>query len=141
MRMVFTSPRLENVEAVAKLLTEAGIEVKVANDRSYKGARRKVFSYRDKPDAEGNPQVWVLKAEDQPRARAMLREQGLLETTRHGVGFGGDTAPPSFLPLSAQQPAARQRDARATFTMRIRLILLAVIAALTVLTMTGVLHR
>ncbi|MBS0212797.1 MAG: hypothetical protein JSR26_06385 [Proteobacteria bacterium] len=141
MRMVFTSPRLENVEAVAKLLVDAGIEVKVANDRSYKGNRRKVFSYRDKLDSESNPQVWVLKAEDQPKARAMLREQGLLESTRHGVGFGGETSPSSFLPTSAHAPATRQRDARATLTMRIRLLLLAVIAALTVLTMTGVLHR
>ena len=31
MRQVFTSPRLENVEGVAKLLTDANIEIKVSD--------------------------------------------------------------------------------------------------------------
>ena len=44
MRQVFTSPRLENVESVAGLLREQGIEVRITNDRSYRGNRRSSFS-------------------------------------------------------------------------------------------------
>lgn len=140
MRMVFSSPRLENVEAVAKMLTDAGIQVKLVNDRSYKGGMRKNFSYRDPPDAEGNAQVWVIKAEDQHTARAMLREQGLFESTRHGFGFSPDTAKPSYLPASAHAPGPRQRDRRAALLMRLRLALLVAIVLITILGVRGAFH-
>jgi hypothetical protein len=45
MRQVFTSPRLENVEGVAQLLREAGVEIKVSDARSYKKVSRREFSY------------------------------------------------------------------------------------------------
>ena len=136
MRSVFTSPRLENVEAVAKMLEEAGIEVRVSNDRSYKGNRRRPFSYRDSANSEDNPQVWVIKAEDQPKARAMLRESGLIDSTRPEFNQTG-----SYLPLSAITPIARKPDRRAAIVMRIRLLLLAIITLLSILILSGVLHR
>jgi len=78
MRQVFSSPRLENVERVAALLRDAGIEVQVLNGRSYKGNRRSNFSYRE--DAGGpKPAVWVTRSDEQPRARELLREAGLLQ--------------------------------------------------------------
>ena len=45
MRQVFTSTRLENVEGVAKLLGEHGIETKITQGRSWKGNSRREFSY------------------------------------------------------------------------------------------------
>ena len=78
MRKVFTSPRLENVEAVAALLQDAGIQVKVSEARSYRGSRRSSFSYRESEDAGPQPAVWIIHAEDQPRGRQLLREAGLL---------------------------------------------------------------
>lgn len=132
MRSVFSSPRLENVEAVAKMLEDAGIEVKVSNDRSYKGNRRQPFSYREPPDTENIPQVWVIKAEDQHKARAMLREQGLIETTRHGFAAMGASPSPSFLPQAAR--GTRKRDPRAMLVVRARLFLLAIIALITMFT-------
>ena len=78
MRQVFSSPRLENVERVAQLLRDAGIEVQILNGRSYKGNRRAAFSYRE--DAGGpKPAVWVIRSDEQPRARELLREAGLLQ--------------------------------------------------------------
>jgi len=137
MRSVFTSPRLENVEAVAKMLEEAGIEVRVSQDRSYKGNRRRPFSYRDIAlSDEADPQVWVIKAEDQPKARAMLRESGLIDSTRPD---SGQTS--SYLPLSPTMPLARRPDRRAAIVMRIRLLLLAIIVLLSILILSGVLHR
>ena len=82
MRQVFTSPRIENVEGVARLLEDAGIEVRVTHGRSYRGAIRGNFSYRDSERTGPQPAVWIVKSEDQPRAREMLREGGLLASTR-----------------------------------------------------------
>ncbi len=92
MRKVFTSPRLENVEAVAALLRAQGIEVKIAEGRSYHGSRRSTFTYRIEEDAGPQPSVWIVHANDQPRGRQLLREAGLLESSR-----GGES---SYLPLS-----------------------------------------
>ncbi len=102
MRQVFSSPRIENVEGVARLLEEAGIEVRITGGRSYRGAIRGNFSYRDGERARLGPQpsVWVVQSADQPRARAMLREAGLLASTRMPQD--------SYLP-----PTRHARDARA----------------------------
>lgn len=128
MRMVFSSQRLESVEAVAKMLTDAGIAVKISNDRSYKGARRKAFSYRQPIDPDTDPQVWVLKAEDQPKARAMLREQGLLDSTRHGIAaMESHPASASFLPASVRGQPGAPRDRRTALVMRVRVLLLVAI--------------
>lgn len=121
MRQVFTSPRLENVEAVAELLRAEGIEVRISNDRSYRGNRRSNFSYRDGGESGPQPAVWIVNADDQPRGRQLLRDAGLLESSRAGES--------SYLPLSAlrdeQVDAAKAKSNRA---MRIKLGLLALIA-------------
>lgn len=84
MRKVFSSIRLENVEAVAELLRAEGIEVKISNGRSYRGSRRSNFSYRDSEQSGTEPAVWILNADDQPRGRQLLRDAGLLESSRVG---------------------------------------------------------
>ena len=87
MRQVFSSPRLENVERVAALLREAGIETRVTQARSYKGGLRGDFSYRDHVRTDPVPAVWVVKSEDQPAAREILRDAGLLDSTRVATGY------------------------------------------------------
>ena len=57
MRQVFTSPRLENVERVASLLHEQGIEARITNGRSYRGSRRSAFSYREADNESPQPAV------------------------------------------------------------------------------------
>jgi len=86
MRQVFTSLRVETVEGVAKLLEEAGIEVYLANGRSYHSKRGGQFSYAEPMKLKQQPSVWVKRAEDQPRAREILRTAGLLATTRPTQG-------------------------------------------------------
>ena len=86
MRQVFSSQRIETVEGVAKLLTDAGIAVHISNGRSYQSKRSGQFSYTEPVKAQLQPAVWVRHAEDQPRARELLRQAGLLETTRPGQG-------------------------------------------------------
>lgn len=81
MRQIFSSARLENVERVAALLREAGIEVRITDGRSYKGGRRGTVSYRDQGEAV-RPAVWIVHSQDNAKAREILREAGLLESTR-----------------------------------------------------------
>ena len=127
MRQVFTSPRLENVEAVAELLRAEGIEVRISNDRSYRGRRRSNFSYRDGTDnSDPQPAVWIVNSEDQPRGRQLLREAGLLESSRAGES--------SYLPLpELDGGGARSEDAGKRVRMRIRLVLLGLIGIVAVL--------
>jgi hypothetical protein len=87
MRQVFSSPRTENVEGVAQMLRDAGIQVRVTHGRSYRGGLRGNFTYRDNAREGPVPAVWVVLSEDQPRAREMLRAQGLLDSTRGDTGY------------------------------------------------------
>lgn len=122
MRQVFTSPRLANVEAVAQLLEEAGIETTVRNGRSYKGRFDRGMSYRDTGTAE-QAAVWVMRAEDQPRARQMLREAGLLDSTRP------DQQRESFLPEHLRTGGAtREPTKRWLSPGRLKVMLLLAIA-------------
>jgi hypothetical protein len=91
MRQVFTSLRLENVEKVAKLLEEQGIEVRVTHGRSFQGNRRRSFSYRDSANEGPQAAVWVVQSDDQPKARALLREMGLLDSGRSPTSYLPDT--------------------------------------------------
>ena len=68
MRQVFSSQRIETVEGVAKLLTDAGIPVHISNGRSYHSKRGGQFSYTEPVKAQLQPAVWVRLAEDQPGA-------------------------------------------------------------------------
>ena len=120
MRQIFTSPRLENVEGVAKLLTDAGIENKISEGRGYKKVSRREFSYVEKKnEGSANPAVWVIKSEDYKRARELL----------HGMGLV-DTAPlPSYLPESMQSGPATKPSPQKRLS-RIRMTLLFVVGAM-----------
>jgi hypothetical protein len=120
MRQVFSSPRLENVEGVARLLREAGIEVRISNGRSYRSGWNGRRSFRD--DARSGPQasVWVIKSEEQPKARAMLREAGLLLDTTMPVD--------SYLPDPALVRSERPGIGAGSRATRIKVGLLVAIA-------------
>jgi hypothetical protein len=123
MRQVFSSQRLETVEGVAKLLSDAGIEVHISNARSYRSRRGGQFSYSEPMSASQQAAVWIRHAEDQPRAREILREAGLLETTR-----------PGSRPSLTFADAVDETAPRGRWAWRIRLILLAIIALAVVIT-------
>lgn len=123
MRQVFSSQRLENVEGVAALLNEHGIETWISQARSYKGNRRRSFSYSDNTKDKPTPAaVWVVHAEDQPKARALLREAGLMETTRT-----------SYLPEHASAPPPVTRGP-VNHAARIRMVMLAAVVVLATFT-------
>jgi hypothetical protein len=125
-RQVFSSPRLENVERVATLLGEAGIETRITDGRSYKGGLRGAFSYREAARTGPVPAVWVVKSEDQPPARAILRAAGLLDSTRSDTGYA--------LPLFRTEMPASAGDPGRKRAFRLKIGLLLVIAIVIVLT-------
>ncbi len=129
MRQIFTSPRLETIEGVAALLNQHGIETWISEARSYRGNRRREFSYRDSErssSGQNDPAVWIVHTDDLTRGRALLREAGLLETTR-----GGD----SYLLQGAESAAEAQRNPY-RLAGKLRLGLLAAVAVLAVLTLS-----
>jgi len=98
MRQIFSSQRVETVEGVAELLRSHDIEVRVTNGRTYHSRRRGQFSYMDQGKPSMHPAVWVVRADDQPRAREILRDARLLDTTRRDhptaeFAFRDDVAP------------------------------------------------
>lgn len=111
MRQVFRSQRLENVETAADLLRKQGIEVKITNGRSWRGYRRGNFSYdlRKARDPDTLPSLWIINADDQPRARQILRELGLLESTREGYADALPNDRFSFTPGSGANSPGRKR--------------------------------
>ena len=128
MRQVFSSGRLENVEGVAQMLRDAGIEVKVTGERGYRQVSRREFSYVGKQrELSEQPAVMVINSDDYKRARELLHEAGLLEST----------APPSYLPDSLQvreaAPASPQQR-----IFRIKLVLLVVLGGFVLLSLARI---
>jgi len=120
MRKIFSSQRLENVEAVARLLEAEGIEVRIENGRALHRAIRGNFSYRDDPKSRTpQPEVWVVRSDDQPRARALMREAGLLQDTTRSEG-----------PLYAPKPRAPEPGNKRISRLRYGLLALVLIVVL-----------
>jgi|SRR5579859_2621828 hypothetical protein len=85
MRQLYTSPRQENIDRVAALLTEQGIECTIENRSNYKRQTYQRFSYSQRTENRENwAQVWVTRADDYTRARALLKELGIEPVVRHG---------------------------------------------------------
>ena len=124
MRQIYTSPRVENVDRVVAMLGEAGIQTSVTNRSTWRGHDYKRPSYSAKQNPDGWPQVWIVKAEDQPRARALLREAGIEPAVRHA----------QELALSRGAAAGQRRSPLAIY---LRLALLATIALIVVLRALG----
>ena len=122
MRQVFTSQRLETVEGVARMLEDAGIGVHISHPRSYHSRRRGQFSYAEPAAANQQPAVWVRLPEDQPRARELLREAGLLATTR--TSYSGLLQPATEALTSRSEESGSRR-----WAWRVRVGLLLAIAA------------
>ena len=122
MRQVFTSPRLENVEGVAQLLRDAGVEIKVTDARSYKKVSRREFSYVPSQQERQStaPAVWVLNSDDYKRARELLAEGGLLDEAKTGSSYLPE-------PMVVQARPATPPEARID---RVRMALLFVVGAL-----------
>lgn len=122
MRQLYTSPRQENIDRVAAMLTEQGIECTIENRSNYRRPSYQRFSYSQRNENRDNwAQVWVTRADDYTRARALLKELGIEPVIRHG----------EELALARNPSPEMQRQGTATRIRRI--VLLAVAGAFVVL--------
>jgi ferric-dicitrate binding protein FerR (iron transport regulator) len=84
MRQLYTSPRPENIDRVAALLTEHGIECSIENRSNWNKRSYERFSYTQRKENRDRwEQVWVKKADDYTQARTLLRELGIEPVIRH----------------------------------------------------------
>ncbi|MBV6689047.1 DUF2007 domain-containing protein [Xanthomonas euvesicatoria pv. physalidis] len=120
MRKIFSSQRIETAEGVANLLRDAGIEIRISNGRSYQSKRGGQFSYLEQSNAQAQPTVWIVHTNDQPRARELLRDARLLDTTRRDL--------PNVEYTFREGENGSSSSAR-SWAWRIRLVLLLVIGA------------
>lgn len=125
MRQIYTSERVENIERVIAMFSQAGIQTSVTNHRPWAGHDFKGPSYSTRGGRDRWPQVWIVKAEDQPRARAMLREAGIEPATRFA-----EELEKSRLPAAHKSPFA--------FGVYLRLALLSAIVILALLRWYGI---
>lgn len=120
MRKVFESHRIENVEAVAALLGEHGIDTRIRGGRGWRGAIRGNFSYRDQAQQREQPSLWVVDSNDQTRARQLLREAGLLPDPREARAS-------SYLPQTVHGSAAPAHARPRGLGKHLRIVLIAMV--------------
>src|SRR5690606_18540277 len=88
--------------------------------RGLRSSIRGNFSYRDHHQPAPRATVWVIRSDDQPRARQLLREAGLLEAS--------PANPSSFLPSVGHDARLRTQSPTRRARMRLGLLVLAAVA-------------
>jgi hypothetical protein len=128
MRQIYTSPRQENIDRVVALMAEHGIEASVANRSNYNRPTWQRFSYLQRQDNRDSwAQVWIARADDYTRARALLREIGIEPVIRHADELA-----------AVRNPTPEMR--REHTVARVRRILLLLILAVFAMVMLRYLH-
>lgn len=121
MRQIYTSPRPESIDAVVALMAEHGIAATVENRSNYNRPSYQRFSYSARNDDRSRwAQVWITRADDYPKARALLRELGIEPVVRHGEELA-----------AARNPGPLERRNRTVTRVR-RIVLLVVLGVLAV---------
>lgn len=122
MRPLYSSPRQENIDRVVAMLAEHGIESTVTGRSNWNRPSYQRFSYSERnQNRESWPQVWVNRADDYTRSRALLRELGIEPLVRHGEELA-----------LARHPTPESRRAGVATRVR-RIVLLALATAFAVL--------
>jgi len=78
MRLIYTSPRQENIDRVAAFMAENGIDTTITNRSNWSKPSYQRFSYSQRSEnRDAWPQVWVSRADDYTKARELLRTLGI----------------------------------------------------------------
>lgn len=140
MRIVYSTPRLENAERIADLLAADGIAVRLLYGPRHRRAAWRGTSYVQSGDAGQWPRVMVLNNGDLPQARARLREAGFLAPAafeREDPDLGGTDAAAGAIDLPGRAPYRLTEPAPAAepgrrLARRIRLGLVGLLLAVVV---------
>ncbi len=130
MRQIFSSPRIENVRLLERLLEDRGIETRITGLAEWKRPKSREFSYSDREGRQPWPVLWIVKAEDYPRARQLLRDEGVHIDTTRSTGARSTFLDQSAPPISPVGRTAQGGKAAS----RLRLMLVVVCIAVGVMT-------
>lgn len=94
MRLLYTSPRQENIDRVIAFMSENGVETTVTNRSNWNRPSYQRFSYQQRRENRDSwPQVWVSRADDYTKARELLRQLGIEPLVRYGEELQADRSP------------------------------------------------
>ena len=117
MRQLYSSPRIENIERLEAALKELGIQTRVTNRKSFLTGTP-YFGYSERNTETRWPAVWIVEADDYAKARQLLRDAGLLDAPGDQSYF--------------RETRAREVRPPDYMAKRVRLVLFAVVMALTI---------
>lgn len=124
MRLLYTSPRQENIDRVSAFMAENGVETTVTNRSNWNRPSYQRFSYTQRGEnRDAWPQVWVSKADDYTRARELLRKLGIEPEVRHAEELRISRDPVASAYVRREHTVARAR----------RIVLLAILGVFMVL--------
>jgi hypothetical protein len=94
MRLLYTSPRQENIDRVVAFMTDNGVETTITNRSNWNRPSYQRFSYQQRRENRDSwPQVWVSRADDYTKARELLRQLGIEPIIRHGEELRAERNP------------------------------------------------
>lgn len=124
MRLLYTSPRQENIDRVAALMADNGIEISITNRSNWNRPSYQRFSYSQRNEnRDAWPQVWVSKADDYTKARELMRQLGIEPQVRHAEELRISRDPVASMYARREHTVARTR----------RIVLLAIVGVFMVL--------
>jgi broad specificity phosphatase PhoE len=124
MRLLYTSPRPENIDRVAAFMAENGVETTITNRSNWNRPSYQRFSYTQRSENRDSwPQVWITRADDYTRGRELLRQLGIEPVIRHGEELKAERNPTEAIYTRREHTVARVR----------RIVLLAILGVFMVL--------
>jgi broad specificity phosphatase PhoE len=126
MRMIYTSPRQDNIDRVVAYMAENGIETTITNRSNWNRPSYERFSYSQRNEKRDSwPQVWISRADDYTKGRELLRQLGIEPVVRHGEELNALRNPAQSVYARRTHTVARAR----------RIVLLAILGVFMVLTL------
>jgi hypothetical protein len=110
MRLLYTSPRQENIDRVVAFMAENGVETTITNRSNWNRPSYQRFSYQQRTENRDRwPQVWISRADDYTRARELLRQLGIDPIVRHGEELRVQRNPEASVYVRREHTVARVR--------------------------------
>jgi hypothetical protein len=110
MRLLYTSPRQENIDRVVAFMAENGVETTITNRSNWNRPSYQRFSYQQRSENRDSwPQVWVSRADDYTKARELMRELGIEPIVRHGEELRAERGDPGSLYVRREHTVTRAR--------------------------------
>jgi hypothetical protein len=110
MRLLYTSPRQENIDRVVAYMGENGVETTITNRSNWNRPSYQRFSYTQRNENRDNwPQVWITRADDYTRGRELLRQLGIEPVIRHGEELRLERNPAEAMYARREHTVARVR--------------------------------